>query len=67
MGLAKEIIRCYIIRDCGKMAEWSKAAVSKIAVGATSPRVQIPLCPPFFFAQKNGERSRPSPPLRATP
>ena len=35
------------------MAEWSKAAVSKIAVGATSPRVQIPLSPPFFL-QKCG-------------
>ena len=41
------------------MAEWSKAAVSKIAVGATSPRVQIPLSPPFFL-QKNGERRRKS-------
>ena len=34
------------------MAEWSKAAVSKIAVGATSPRVQIPLSPPFFLSKK---------------
>ncbi len=34
------------------MAEWSKAAVSKIAVGATSPRVQIPLFPPFFLPKK---------------
>ena len=29
------------------MAEWSKATVSKIVVGATSPRVQIPLSPPY--------------------
>ena len=39
------------------MAERSKATVSKIVVGATSPRVQIPLSPPFFLP-KNGERSR---------
>ncbi len=34
------------------MAEWSKATVWKMVVGATSPRVQIPLSPPFFFAKK---------------
>ena len=34
------------------MAEWSKATVSKIVVGATSPRVQIPLSPPFFLPKK---------------
>ena len=56
---AKAAIRCYIIKYAGEMAEWSKAAVSKIAVGATSPRVQIPLSPPFFL-QKNGERRRKS-------
>ena len=32
----------------GEMAERSKAAVSKIAVRATVPRVRIPLSPPFF-------------------
>ena len=31
----------------GEMAERSKAAVSKIAVRATVPRVRIPLSPPF--------------------
>ena len=41
----------------GEMAEWSKATVSKIVVGATSPRVQIPLSPPFF-SQKMAEWSR---------
>ena len=40
------------------MAEWSKATVSKIVVGATSPRVQIPLSPPFFLPKKMAERSR---------
>ena len=34
------------------MAERSKATVSKIVVGATSPRVQIPLSPPFFLLKK---------------
>ena len=33
----------------GEMAERSKAAVSKIAVRATVPRVRIPLSPPFFL------------------
>ena len=33
----------------GEMAERSKAAVSKIAVRATVPRVRIPLSPPFIF------------------
>lgn len=32
----------------GEMAERSKAAVSKIAVRATVPRVRIPLSPPFL-------------------
>ena len=31
----------------GEMAERSKAAVSKIAVRATVPRVRIPLSPPL--------------------
>ena len=42
------------------MAEWSKATVSKIVVGATSPRVQIPLSPPFFCQKKMAERRRKS-------
>ena len=33
----------------GEMAERSKATVSKIVVGATPPRVRIPLSPPFFL------------------
>ena len=41
------------------MVEWSKAQHWKCCEGATSPRVRIPLSPPFF-CQKNGERRRKS-------
>ena len=41
------------------MVEWSKAQHWKCCEGATSPRVRIPLSPPFFL-QKNGERRRKS-------
>ena len=34
------------------MVEWSKAQHWKCCEGATSPRVRIPLSPPFFFAKK---------------
>ena len=34
------------------MVEWSKAQHWKCCVGATSPRVRIPLSPPFFLAKK---------------
>ena len=37
------------------MAERLKATVSKIVVGATSPRVQIPLSPPFFLQKMANE------------
>ena len=33
-------------RPCGQVAEWFKAAVLKTAVGASSPWVRIPPCPP---------------------
>ncbi len=33
----------------GQVAEWFKAAVLKIAVGASLPWVRIPPCPPFFL------------------
>ena len=33
----------------GQVAEWFKAAVLKIAVGASLPWVRIPPCPPFLF------------------
>jgi hypothetical protein len=32
---------------CGGVPEWSNGTVSKIVVGATSPRVRIPAPPPF--------------------
>jgi hypothetical protein len=31
----------------GEMAEWLKATVLKTVVGATLPRVRIPVSPPF--------------------
>ena len=34
------------------MAEWTKAQHWKCCVGATSPRVRIPLSPPFFCLKK---------------
>ena len=34
------------------MVEWSKAQHWKCCVGATSPRVRIPLSPPFFLPKK---------------
>ena len=42
------------------MVEWSKAQHWKCCEGATSPRVRIPLSPPFFFAKKMAERRRKS-------
>ena len=32
--------------DCGEVPEWSNGAVSKTVVGASLPRVRIPVCPP---------------------
>jgi hypothetical protein len=32
---------------CGEVPEWSNGAVSKTVVGASLPRVRIPVCPPF--------------------
>ena len=34
------------------MVEWSKAQHWKCCEGATSPRVRIPLSPPFFLPKK---------------
>ena len=34
---------------CGEVPEWSNGAVSKTVVGASLPRVRIPVCPPFFW------------------
>ena len=34
----------------GEMAEWSKAAVSKIAISLRVSRVRIPLSPPSVFS-----------------
>ena len=31
---------------CGEVPEWSNGAVSKTAVGASLPRVRIPVSPP---------------------
>ena len=48
-ALALRVFQGYIIHyTSGEMAEWPKATVSKIVVGATSPRVRIPLSPPFL-------------------
>ena len=35
------------------MVEWSKAQHWKCCEGATSPRVRIPLSPPFFYPPFN--------------
>ena len=32
--------------DCGEVPEWSNGAVSKTVVGASLPRVRIPVSPP---------------------
>ena len=36
------------------MVEWSKAQHWKCCEGATSPRVRIPLSPPFFLPKNGG-------------
>lgn len=51
--------RCflYALNPCGQVAEWFKAAVLKTAVGASSPWVRIPPCPPTVLpktSQNNG-------------
>ena len=33
---------------CGEVPEWSNGAVSKTVVGASLPRVRIPVSPPFI-------------------
>ena len=53
-------------KSSGKMVEWFKAAVLKTA-GAQAPEGSNPSLSAIFFVKKNGERSRPSTPLRATP
>ena len=38
--------------NCGEVPEWSNGAVSKTVVGATLPRVRIPVSPPdYHFSQ----------------
>ena len=36
-----------LYKNCGEMAEWTKAQHWKCCVGVTSPWVRIPLSPPF--------------------
>lgn len=43
---------------CGRVAEWTKAAVSKTAVRATVPWVRIPPLPPVE-TNADGDRRRP--------
>ena len=49
------------------MAEWPKATVSKIVVGETSPRVRIPLSPPFFCLDFKAKNMKPEKALLHTP
>ena len=42
----------YYVNTTGEMVEWSKAQHWKCCEGATSPRVRIPLSPPFFLLKK---------------
>ncbi len=39
-------LRIWLSAESGEMPEWSNGAVSKTVVGATPPRVRIPLSPP---------------------
>ena len=34
---------------CGEVPEWSNGAVSKTVVGASLPRVRIPVSPPIII------------------
>ena len=40
-------------KNLGEVPEWSNGAVSKTVVGATLPRVRIPVSPPNYYADRD--------------